>query len=88
MYETICILGERGQITIPKTIREIKEMKSKDKIIVKIDEDKIVIEKMLSKKEKEALLIEGYKKTADLSKEVAEDWKYVSAEADRLLDEY
>ena len=55
MYESVTVVGERGQITIPKTIREKEGLKKKDKVIVKIENDKIVVEKALSKKEKENL---------------------------------
>lgn len=81
-------MGERGQITIPKHIRKIKGIKAKDKIVMKIDGDKILVEKTLSKKEKEKLLEEGYKKMASLNREIAEEWKFASIEADRLLDDY
>ncbi len=46
MYETIVVMGERGQITIPKTIREIQGLKPKDKVIVKIEDKRIVVEKI------------------------------------------
>ncbi len=88
MYESITTVGERGQITLPKTIREKEKLKSKDKVIVKIENGRIVVEKTMSKKEKERLMIEGYKKMAKLDKELAEEMKYVSQEADARLDDY
>ena len=88
MYETIAVVGERGQITIPKTIREIENLKPKDRVIVKIENEKIVVEKALGKQEKEKLMIEGYKKMAELDKEIEEEMKHVSKEADAMLDEY
>lgn len=88
MYETITIVGERGQITIPKTIREIEGIEAKDRVIVKIENDKIVVEKTMNKKEREKLMIEGYKKMANLSLKIEDEWKYSSKESDEMLDEY
>jgi len=88
VYETVTVVGERGQITIPKIIREKKGLEKKDKAIVKIEDDKIVVEKALSKKEKEKLMIEGYKRMAQIDQEIEEEMKYVSKEADEMLDEY
>ena len=88
MYEGVCTVGERGQITIPKHIRKIRGIKAKDKVVIKMDGDKLLGEKTASKKEKEKLLEEGYKKMASLDREIAEEWKFVSIEADRLLDDY
>ncbi len=88
MYESVCTVGERGQITIPKHIRKIRGIKAKDKVVMKIDGDKILVEKTLSKKEKEDLMKEFYIKYAKLNKQVAEEWKFASIEADRLLDDY
>lgn len=88
MYESIIVVGERGQITIPKTIRDLEQIRPKDKVIVKIEDKKIVVEKALGRKEKEKLMIEGYKKMAELDKEIEEEMKHVSKEADAMLDEY
>ncbi len=88
MYEQITVVGERGQITIPKTIREIEGLKPGNKVIVKIEDHKIVVEKPQSKQEKEALMAEGYKKLAKFDEETAEEWKYASIEADAMLDDY
>ncbi|MFH1587707.1 MAG: AbrB/MazE/SpoVT family DNA-binding domain-containing protein [Candidatus Diapherotrites archaeon] len=88
MYETICVIGERGQITIPKTIREIKGMNPKEKVIVKIENDKIVVEKKLSKKEKEELMKEYYIKHAKENDGLAKEMESVSMEASRFLDDY
>ncbi|HNW06005.1 MAG TPA: AbrB/MazE/SpoVT family DNA-binding domain-containing protein [archaeon] len=78
MYESYTTVGERGQITLPKIIREKANIKPKSRLIVKIENQNIVIEKPLSKKEKEKLMIDGYKKTSKLDLETAEDWKYTS----------
>jgi len=87
VLEAVSTVGERGQITIPKFIREKGGLKSKEKVVVKWENGKIVVEKVLSKKQKEALMKEYYIKYAKLNEEIAEEMKYVSIEADRLLDE-
>ncbi len=88
MYEGISSVGERGQITLPKALRVAKGIKPKDKVIVKIEDEKIVVEKSVGKKEKESLMKEFYLKYEKLNKEIEEEWKFASIEADRLLDEY
>lgn len=87
MYESVSIVGERGQITIPKIIREKEGIKMHDKVVVKLEDKKIVVEKILGKKEKEALMIEGYKKTAKLSLEICKEWEVTEKEVNRFLDE-
>ena len=88
MYDYVTVVGERGQITIPKSIRDKEGLKPKDKIIVKIEEERIVLEKQMTKREKHALMEEGYKKMARLDKEIAVEMRHVSKEADAMLDDY
>ncbi len=88
MYENITVIGERGQITIPKVIRDLEGLKPGNKVVVKIEDSKIVVEKSLSKKEKERLIKEYFTKYRKLEEQVTEDWKYVSKEADAMLDDY
>jgi len=85
VYESITVVGERGQITIPKLIREKEGLNAKDRVIVSIVDNKIVVEKA-SDEDKEKLMIEGYKKMAKLMEEVEDEWKYVSVEADAMID--
>ena len=85
MYESITVVGERGQITIPKLIREKEGLNAKDRVIVSIVDNKIVVEKF-SNEDKEKLMIEGYKKMAKLMEEVDDEWKYVIVEADAMID--
>ncbi len=87
MYEHISIVGERGQITIPKNIREIEGIKEKDKVVVKIEDNKIVIEK-LEKKNQTELLKEGYTKLAKLSLKITQEFEHADKSANRFLDEY
>jgi AbrB family looped-hinge helix DNA binding protein len=88
MYESIAVVGERGQITIPKTIRKIENIKAKDKVTVKIENNKIVVEKYLSENQKEELMKEGYKRMAELSLELEEELGNAGREADEMLNEY
>lgn len=88
MYESICTVGERGQITIPKHIRKIRGIKAKDKVIMKIDGDVILLAKASAKKDRAKLMEEGYKKMAALDSQIEEEMKFVGAEAERHLDEY
>lgn len=83
MFEEICVIGERGQITIPKPIRELKGIKTKDKLKLGFDGKKITIE-VISKKR----LKEGYKEFADTSKSLAKEGKNIDKEMDVLIGEY
>lgn len=85
MFESICVVGERGQITIPKSIREIGGIKSKDKVIVKMENNKVVVEKLAGKKEKEKLMKEYYEKYAKVHKQINEEWKETDNELNRYL---
>jgi len=87
MYESVSVVGERGQITIPKSIREKEGIKKKDKVIVKIEDDKIIVEKQLSKKEKEKLMKEYYIKYAKENEELAKEMEIASFESMRSLDD-
>jgi len=88
LYERVCVVGERGQITIPKAIREIEGVKPGEEVIVKIEDDRIVVEKKMSRKKKEALMKEYYQKYAKENEELCREMEHVSVEADRLLDDY
>lgn len=88
MYESTTVVGERGQITIPKSIREIENIKPRDKVIVKIEDDRIVLEKQISKREKEKLIKEYYQKYYEFEKKINKEWEHVSKEADAMLDDY
>ena len=88
MFESVTTVGERGQITIPKDIRNKEGIRPKDRVIVKIEDNKIVVEKAPGRLEKEKLMIEGYKRMAKTDEELTEEMGYVSQEADALLDDY
>jgi len=87
VYESEVLVGERGQITIPKIIREKEGIKEKDRVVVKIEDNKIIVEKVIDKKGREKLMIEGYKKMAKLSLEINKEWEVVDKEANRYLDD-
>ncbi|MEW6295286.1 MAG: AbrB/MazE/SpoVT family DNA-binding domain-containing protein [Candidatus Diapherotrites archaeon] len=80
MYESISVVGERGQITIPKLIRKLNGLKAKDKVIVKIEDSRIVIEKALNKKQKEELMREYYTKYSKENEELSEEMISASSE--------
>ncbi|MEK6982451.1 MAG: AbrB/MazE/SpoVT family DNA-binding domain-containing protein [Candidatus Micrarchaeota archaeon] len=90
MYEHVSIIGERGQITIPKDIREVEGLKEKDRVIIKIEDNKIVIEKIttVQKKKQIELLKEGYKKLGKLSLEITKEFEHADKSANRFLDDY
>ena len=88
MYESESIVGERGQITIPKKIRDMEGIKANDTVVIKLEDDKIIVEKALNRKQKDALMKEYFLKYAPLEAQMAKDWDAVSTEADENLDDY
>jgi len=88
LFESIVTVGERGQITIPQIIREKENLKKKSKVIVGMENGRIFVDKVLAKKEKEALIKEYYQKYSDFEKKITKEWEHVSKEADEMLDEY
>ena len=61
MYESYAVVGERGQITLPKIIREKANIKSKERLIVKIENNSVLIEKEENLNKKNKLMEKGYK---------------------------
>jgi AbrB family looped-hinge helix DNA binding protein len=88
MFEKIVSVGERGQITIPKEVRDEEGIKPKDKILFQRKNGKNMFKKITCKKELEEQIKEYYEKYADFEAKITEEWKYVSKEADAMLDEY
>jgi len=80
MYESISVVGERGQITIPKIIRNVKGINAKDEVIVKVEKNKIVVEKNMKEKEKGELMKEFYVKYAKENEELSEELSGASGE--------
>ena len=76
-------VGERGQITLPKELRERFGIHGGDEVLVHEAGGKIIIEKPVSRNE----LAEGYRRTASRARDLAEEMAGVSREADEYLGE-
>lgn len=74
-------IGKRGQVTLPKELREQFNIHGGDEVIVHGEGDKIVIEKPVSREE----LAEGYRRRAEQARELAEELEGISREADEYL---
>ncbi|ELZ42932.1 AbrB family transcriptional regulator [Halorubrum saccharovorum DSM 1137] len=74
-------VGERGQVTLPKGLREKLGIRGGDEVLVHEEDGKITIEKPLSREE----LAEGYRRRAAESEALAEEMDGVSREADEYL---
>ena len=88
VFESICVVGERGQITLPKSIRTINGIKSKDKLVVKMENERMIVEKLESRTETEKLLKEYYKKYSKQNLKVCKDWEKVDKETEAMLNDY
>jgi AbrB family looped-hinge helix DNA binding protein len=88
LFESICVVGERGQITLPKMIRQINGIKSKDKLIIKMENEKMIVEKIQTKYAIEKSLKEYHLKYAKRDLELCEDWKKIDKQTDAMLDDY
>ncbi|MFC6757813.1 MULTISPECIES: AbrB/MazE/SpoVT family DNA-binding domain-containing protein [Haloarcula] len=74
-------IGERGQVTLPKELREKLGIHGGDEVLVHEEDGKIIIERPLSREE----LAEGYRRRAAESEAIAEEMDSVSREADEYL---
>lgn len=74
-------VGERGQITLPQELRERFDIHGGDEVVVRDEDDRIVIEKPVTR----ADLAEGYRRRADRDREIADAFDGVSHEADEEL---
>ncbi len=70
-------VGKRGQITIPKEIREKEDIKGGDEVKI-IEKDGELIIKKLDDREK---LKEAYQKMAEQNREISEEMLNASKEA-------
>ncbi len=74
-------VGDRGQVTIPKELRDRHGIKGGDEVgFVELDD-----EIRITPSTDEERLAEGYRKHADRSKELLEEMEATSAEATRSL---
>lgn len=74
-------VGERGQVTIPKALRERFGIKGGDDVVIHEQGGKLVIEQPVSREE----LAEGYRRRAERSRDLAEELDGISSEADSHL---
>jgi AbrB family looped-hinge helix DNA binding protein len=88
MFEKIISVGERGQITIPKEVRDEEGIKPKDKILFQRKNGKNIFKKIVNKKELEKQIQEYYEKYSAFENKINKEWENVSKEADVMLDEY
>ncbi|WP_247730760.1 AbrB/MazE/SpoVT family DNA-binding domain-containing protein [Halovivax limisalsi] len=76
-------VGSRGQVTIPKELRDEFGIRGGDDVTVRRDENKIVIEPTPSREK----LAEGYQRRAAQHRELAEELSGIGREAtDELGD--
>jgi AbrB family looped-hinge helix DNA binding protein len=76
-------VGERGQVTLPKELREKFDIHGGDEVIIHEENGRIIIEKPVDRAE----LAEGYRQYAEASEVLTEEMAGVSREADRYLGE-
>ena len=74
-------VGERGQVTLPKRLRESFDIQGGDEVTIREEGDRIVIEKPITRAE----FAEGYRQRADQHRELADELTGVSREADTQL---
>lgn len=74
-------VGERGQVTLPKELRERLNIQGGDEVLVHEENGKITIEKPVSREE----LAEGYRQYAAQSETLAAEMADVSRETDKSL---
>ena len=78
MAEETRTVGERGQVTLPRELRERFDIQGGDEVVVRETGDRIVIEKPVTR----ADLSEGYRRRAVRDEQIAEAMAGVSREAD------
>jgi len=74
-------VGERGQVTLPKELREKLGIHGGDEVLVREEDGKITIEKPVTREE----LAEGYRRRAAESKALTAELEGVSREATEYL---
>ena len=74
-------VGDRGQVTIPKELREEFGIDGGDEVTIRAESGAIVIEKPITRDE----LAAGYRERADRLRALADELDGVSREADAYL---
>jgi len=74
-------VGERGQVTLPKELREKFDIQGGDEVVIHEENGKITIEKPVSRD----VLAEGYRQYAAESEALEEEMSGVSRESDQYL---
>jgi len=74
-------VGERGQVTIPKELRDRLGISGGDEVVVHEEDGKIVIETSVTQE----VLAEGYRRRSEEMKKLAEEMENVSEEANEEL---
>jgi len=74
-------IGKRGQVTIPKKLRERFGIKGGDDVVIHEEAGKLVIEQPITREE----LAEGYRQRAQRTSELADELEGVSTEANEYL---
>jgi AbrB family looped-hinge helix DNA binding protein len=74
-------VGERGQVTLPKGLREAFDIGGGDEVEIRGESGKIVIEKPITREDFAA----GYRARADRLRDLHDELEGVSKEADEYL---
>ncbi len=74
-------VGDRGQVTLPKNLREEFDISGGDEVEIRKESGKIIIEKPITREE----LAAGYRARADRLRGLHEEMDGVSNEADEYL---
>jgi len=74
-------VGERGQVTIPKELRERLGISHGDEVVVHEEDGKVIVEPSVTREE----LAEGYRRRSEEMRELAKEIEGVSDEADEEL---
>ncbi|MDS0220960.1 AbrB/MazE/SpoVT family DNA-binding domain-containing protein [Haloarcula sp. S1AR25-5A] len=74
-------VGDRGQVTLPKALREAFDISGGDEVAIHEESGKIVIEKPVTRED----LAAGYRARAARLRDLNKEMKGVSQEADEQL---
>jgi AbrB family looped-hinge helix DNA binding protein len=74
-------VGQRGQVTIPKSLREQFGIEGGDDVVIREEAGRLVIERPMNREE----VAEGYRQRGEQTRELASELEGVSTEADEHL---